>query len=385
MFVSLRPLTRALVTLTALNLWAGCGPALPEEAAVRTEAQLELQGTPSARYDANTGKTTVVLQFIAREKVAGAPDGQAQPLGPQEVSVSLRVDGREVDNESMLQAGAEELASSLVYGMVLDASYSMLQHDPPAFEPMKRAAKRSIDKGLELWANQKGSFQPLVSWFDEYLYTQDGAWAPEDVLSIPAPKEGTATKLYAAVHAMTARLSELRQSGVGAGARDRHMMLVFSDGADNLSWFDNSHVAEALSTTSGARYLRRGAQSTTLEQTLELIRSHPGLTVHVIGLGSKVNEEELRAIAKAGRGLYFSNPLSGEIDDVFERVTKEFATLQTVGATMPIPPGAHTFELVVTPRGGGKAAACKLAFTAGEGAAIDAVCASDSAAPSQAP
>jgi len=339
------------------------------------EATVELVDAPSARYDSATGKTTLVVQFIARSQPTDGDATDAVPLGPDEVEVKMRVDGKALDNESILQSGAEELSSSLAYGMVLDASYSMLQHSPPAFEPMKQAAKHSIERGVELFAKSRGTFTPVVSWFDEYVYTQEGPWKPEDVLSIPAPKEGTATRLYAAVDAMTKRMAAMRSQGTAAGQRDRHMMVVFSDGADNLSWFDNASFTQIHTTSTGAPYTQKGSAPVSLEAMLENVRAQPGLTVHVIGLGSSVNEQELKALAEAGRGLYFSNPSSSQIDEVFDRVTREFATVQTVGATVPIAPGQYAFEIEVVPRNGAKAAVCRLTFTAGEGATIDSACA----------
>ena len=47
------------------------------------------------------------------------------------------------------------------------------------------------------------------------------------------------------------------------------------------------------------------------------------------------------AIADAGGGQYYKNPSSSDIDDLFDLVTREFATIQTHGATIPLPPADY--------------------------------------------
>ena len=69
-------------------------------------------------------------------------------IDADDVTVELLLDNRPVDNESLLQADSEELSSSIHLGLVLDASFSMLLHNPPAFEPMLTAARNAVVEGL---------------------------------------------------------------------------------------------------------------------------------------------------------------------------------------------------------------------------------------------
>jgi hypothetical protein len=52
-------------------------------------------------------------------------------------------------------------------------------------------------------------------------------------------------------------------------------------------------------------------------------------------------------MSDAGGGRYFKNPSSSQVDALFDQVTREFATIQDHGATIPLPPGDYTFGLRV--------------------------------------
>lgn len=306
---------------------------------------LELSGTPTVGYDA--GRTTVVVQFVARGR-----DGV--PLSPADVSVQMLVDGRALDNESLLQESAQELTASLHYGLVLDASGSMLQHTPPAFAPMKAAARKSVEDGIALWQNRPGAFSWDANWFNDFLFYRQGSWVPADLESIPAPQLNAATKLYAAVQFMAQEMRRAYLAGTAAGPRDHHVMVIFSDGADNFSNFDNSGTATATqTTTTGKTFQRFGWPTTTLEDAVAAVNAHPRLTVHVLAMGSQLNPgdyDKLKQLSQAGSGQFLANATSDGTTQLFERVTKEFTTLQTRGATIPQQSGDHTFRLVVTGR-----------------------------------
>jgi hypothetical protein len=154
-------------------------------------------------------------------------------------------------------------------------------------------------------------------------------WLPDDILSIPAPVAGTATKLDSAVKVMADYLQSEYDAGTFDGARDQYVMLVFSDGADNYSYWDNSLLNAALTTSSGASYRQFGTVPTTLEEAETAVAAHPRLTAHVIGLGSAINADELSRIAEAGDGTFQDNPGSQNIGELFERVLREFTTIQT--------------------------------------------------------
>jgi hypothetical protein len=313
---------------------------------------VELAGEPSVTYDPARGRTTVVVQFIAR----GA-DGV--PLAPSDLAVEMLVDGEPVDNESVLQESSQELAASVLYALVLDASGSMLRHTPPAFGPMKEAARKSVQDGRDLWQDRPGTFAWDVCWFNDVLFHRQGTWNPADLSAIPDPLLEAATKLYAAVQFMAREMADAHEAGTAAGARDQHILVILSDGADNLSGFDNSmsavepsaRVPPSTETTStNAAYERFGWPTTTLDGALDAIRAHPRLTVHVLALGSEFRPgdlDNLGKIAQAGGGQLLVNPSSDASAQLFDRVTREFSTLQTRGAAIPQQSGDYDFTLRV--------------------------------------
>jgi hypothetical protein len=191
-------------------------------------------------------------------------------------------------------------------------------------------------------------------------------WLPDDILSIPAPAAGTATKLHSAVKVMADYLQSEHDNGVYNGARDQYVMLVFSDGADNYSYWDNSAVNTVLATSSGASYRQFGTVPTTLEAAESAVAAHPRLTTHVIGLGSAINADELGQIAEAGNGTFQANPSSENLGNLFERVLSEFTTIQTRGAEIPLPPGDYDFTLTVRNKAGGAPASYEFRMHAGD-------------------
>ncbi len=360
-----------LLSLVAclLVLVAGCGDdddTVTAPPPPQTNVTIEITSDPQVRYDVATGKTNVVVQFIAR-------DQEGYPLTDEDVQVEMQVNDLPVDNESILQEDAEELSASIHFGLVLDASYSMLLHEPEAFTPMLTAASAAIEEGHEIFAERPGTFTWDISWFAETLFYPDlngRSWLADDVLAVPAPSAGTSTKLFAATAHQADRMLEAHDS-LANGPNDHHVMIVFSDGADNYSWFDNSSLQSQGVTTSGAAFEIAGFMPTDLAAAATAIGTHPDLTVHVIGLGNDVHDAELQAIAEAGGGRYHKNPSSSEIGSVFDLVTREFATIQTHGATIPLPPADYNFRLTVDPEGHGSGDEYTFTFRAGdEGAGL---------------
>lgn len=304
--------------------------------------EIQVTSDPTVAFNLANGKTSAIVQFIARDKAGN-------PLAPEDVVVELLVDNAAVDNESILQADSEELSSSIHFGMVLDASYSMLQHTPPAFAPMLAAARNAVVEGLALYAGRPGTFTWSVSWFNETISapaTQGRTWQPDDLLTIPEPGVGTATKLFAAVERHAGKMLD-SYATIANGPHDHHVMMVLSDGADNYSWFDNASFASSGVTTSGAPYDVKGWGAATLDSAVIAIEAHPNLTVHALGLGSDVQDAQLQALATAGGGRYLKNPSSAQLEDLFASVTQEFATIQDHGATIPLQPGDYRFTLRV--------------------------------------
>jgi hypothetical protein len=292
-------------------------------------------------YFESNGKTQVIVQFSVR-------DGDGNPLPEDQLEVQMSLDDQPLDVESLLNQSSTDLAVNLYFAMVLDASYSMTQHNPPAFEPMKTAARDSYQEVLDLWSTRPGEVKFSLLWFDEVMNQSQNSWAPNDILSIPEPTSGTATKLQSSVKVMADYLQTEYDNGVFNGARDQYVMLVFSDGADNYSWWSNDKIGPVLKTTSsGASYQQFGTVATTLEEATQAISGHPRLTTHVIGLGSAINTAELTQIAAAGNGSYQANPSSENIAQLFQRVLQQFTTIMTRGAEIPLPPSNYRFTLTV--------------------------------------
>lgn len=307
---------------------------------------MEFTAAPTVTYDPINGKTTVVVQYTAR----GA-DNVA--LTETQYTSSMLVDNDELDNESLLDSNSEELAVNMHFTEVLDASYSMTQHTPPAFEPMKKAAADTYQGALDEWATRAGEVTFQTIWFAEVLNQSTSSsatsrpWAPSDLLTIPTPLIGESTKMYSAVQKMVELMQADYSKGVAAGPRDHHVMLLFSDGKDNYSYFNNPTAPVPMSTTSGAAYLQYGANSADLEKVKAAIAAHPNLTVHVIGWGSDIDADALQQIADAGNGIFEPNPDSKTLDDLFNQVLQEFTTIQTEGALIPLAPGDYEIAVVI--------------------------------------
>ena len=351
--------------MAGFSLLSACGGDFNPDSAASGVLSLDITQPPQVTWLDSNGKTQVILQFSVR-------DSKGQPLSEEQIDVELKLDGKPVDVESLLNQSSNELEVNLYFAMVLDASFSMTQHSPPAFAPMKTAARDSFQEVIDLWSTRSGSVKFSTIWFDEVMnqsmYNMNVArdWVPDDILAIPEPAAGTATKLHSAVKVMADYLQAEYDNGVFNEARDQYVMLVFSDGADNYSYWDNSAISSTLSTTSGASYKQFGTAPTTLELAKSAVAAHPRLTTHVIGLGSAVNTSELTQLANSGRGIYQANPSSKNIDQLFQRVLQEFTTIQTRGVEIPLPPGDYDFSLNIKSKSGGVTAPYKFRMHAGD-------------------
>lgn len=382
--ISLVPLLkRSALTLSLLSplLLTGCGgdynpelDGVPGSSGAKTGLQLSVPVPPTVSYpDDGTGTTQMTLQFSVRDR-AGLP------LGANEFDAQLLVDDRPVDVESGLKQTAEDLDVNLYFGMVLDASYSMIQHTPPAFEPMKTAASNSYQEVIDLWKNRPGKVKFSLIWFDSVINQAHqgvggmGDWLPVDILTIPTPSsDGGYTKLHSAVEVMAKKMKSDYDNGIFRGPRDQYVMLVFSDGADNYSWFDNSSQPMLRATRNGASFYQFGTAgpvskkpADALQSAVDAISNHPRLTTHVIGLGSEIKSSELQQLATAGHGVFQSNPSSEKVAELFQRVMKEFTTLQTRLATVPLSPGEYKISLVVTNKATGESGRYDFKIYAGD-------------------
>lgn len=332
---------------------------------------LNVIGDPEISWLNTNGRTQVIVRFSAR-------DDNGLPLTEEQVDVEFELDGSPIDVESLLDQSSVELGVNIYFAMVLDASFSMTQHDPPAFEPMKTAARDSYQRVLNLWNTRPGDVNFSLIWFDEIMNQSTfnvgtaRNWAPDDILSIPDPVAGTATKLYSAVETMASHLQAEYNSGVFNADSDQYVMLVFTDGADNFSFWDNSSLNLPRSTTSGASYRQFGTVPTTLEAAIAAIDAHPKLTAHTIGFSAAANEDELSQIAEAPsdpdrHGISVTDDFTAnDINDVFERVLREFTTIQNRGAEIPLPPGDYDIAVTVTNRSGGSPASYEFRMHAGD-------------------
>lgn len=329
---------------------------------------IDLVAKPTINYNEAVGTTNIVLQFIPRTE-------NNLPLTPDQIEVELRINDRAIDVESRLNSSAQELAYNVHYSLVLDTSYSMKVSQ--SFQPMLQAAQRSVQTGQELWKNRPGDFTFQTSWFDSYIYYAvnniNRNWSPLDITTIPEPLEGAFTKLYAAIDYTLDELAKNQLNEEDTANNFQNVMLVFSDGKDNYSQFDNSSFSAenpgSLVTSNGAEYIKSGRVNTALSTILNKMSTIDNLTVHVIGLGNAIDTQNLSSIAEAGNGLLFQNPETEEVVNLFDRVTREFTTLQSQGVNAPLLPGTHKFSLVVKSKAGEEATEYNFNFKTGDATA----------------
>ena len=337
---------------------------------------IELTGEPSVAFDQSIGTTTVVLDYLVR-------DSEGDLLDESDLDVRMFVNDQELGaggpfGESVLDSDAQQLDLSVFIELVLDASFSLEQFDPPQFDSMLKAAENLVSEGTDIWRDRGGSFDWSVVWFDELLSQPD----PDHLRSfrignIPQPAPGNFTKLYSAVsNALEVSASRFAE-GVAAGERDRHVLVVFTDGLDNLSSFDNPDVRLEGQLRNGDPYPRIGWRATGLDDVLAEIGSHPryptNLTVHTIALGRNCagggqgepcfDEQALRDVAQVGFGQLLVSPR--DVDDLFDQIRREFTELQSSGAVMALPPGDYEFRLLAESRNGRASGEVRFRFRVG--------------------
>ncbi len=339
----------------------GCGSGPSDYIVARSVAQVELQSDPAITYDAASGKTTVLLDFLLR-------DAQGASVDPATTKLQRLVNGKAADVESVPNFLDTTLASNLRLGMVLDASYSMTQWSPPAFEPMKKAALDTEETVRKSFATgNAGTFGALVSWFQDQVVCSPAVPVSNGLASIdiPAPKPGDSTKLYAATARMVDRMKALYDAIPAPSTTDHFSMIVFTDGDDNYSWHDDSSVPSYAVGGNGVSC--GGTTPMTLSELTAKIKAFPALRVHVIGLGNVIKGTDLSAIATAGRGRFVSNPDPSKVSTLFSQISRELTTSRRDGITMPLPPGDYDYVEEVTLNG--MTARVKFKFHAGDAGA----------------
>lgn len=327
-----------IVTLLA-SLGAACGGSMgPAYQSATPGPSIELASTPVASYDATTGKTTVVLDFLVR-------DGTGASVDLTTASLRRYVNGNPVDVESVLATKDTKVTSNLQLGILLDASYSMTTWQPPAFEPMKKAAytmQQSIRTQFAAW----GTFASTMGWFqDRYVCLPPLSVAMPDsaVLEIPKPEPGDSTRLFAATAQMIDRMKQVRDALPGLTASDHFALVVFTDGYDNYSFFDAAAAPPLTVPVTGGSFACSGSGPTTLQDVLKRLQDFPDLKVHVIGLGNQIRSSELQAMASAGHGRFVSNPDPAQVSNLFGEVSREFTTTRRDGITMPLAAGDYEY------------------------------------------
>jgi len=327
---------------------------------------IETYGTPSVTFD-DEDITTLVVQFIVR-------DGNRQPLADEDLEIELQIDGESLDIEGPLEEDSEALSSSLHLTLVLDASYSMTRHDPPAFAPMLTAARQATSAGKQLYVDRPGTFDWDLVWFNDVIYRPDETlpntfWLETDIERIPEPDSGAFTKLYAAVKSAV-ESSAAHRATTNATARDQHLVVVFSDGADNYSFSNNADESGTGSIGNDRTYEWTGSTPVSLNDVKAQLAANPGVQVQVMGLGSAVDDAALATIASEGRGRYVKNVDPANVDVLFDEITREFTSLQTRGAMLPLEPGDYTFSIVVRRTDTGAATRSSFRFRTGDDARV---------------
>ncbi len=304
---------------------------------------------------ARNGSTQLIVQFIVRDESGRALDpGLDEQKNATLMTSNLFVDDRPVDVEATISRDSQLLRSDLVLSLVLDASYSMLTHTPPAFEPMKAAAASIVESTQESWQANQSNFDWRLVWFNEYLYEPAANmagrnWDIDDIAFLPKPQEGRLTGLYKAINYMAGVHHDLYQQGTAASARDQHVMIVLSDGADNHSFFDNRTHQQGGDWNGTLYWTEFGSHPVTQAQLRSTLESSPvpNLRVHVVGFGQAVNEQELTSIATAGEGQYFYGEDATTLERLFTDVQREIATLQTIGVEVPLQSNTYQMSLRV--------------------------------------
>lgn len=302
----------------------------------------------TACWNPNNGTTQLDVRYVTRDQQGMAldPEYDAAQLATA-IESDLLVDGRP-PSEAQVQRDAELLRSNLVMSLVLDASYSMLEHEPPAFEPMKNAAMELLTDVRDTWQANQSEFNWQLAWFSTYINrpsSSPNAWTIADIAHLPAPQPNDFTGLYKAVLHMLNEHRRLQDDeNLATGERDQHVMVVLSDGRDNHSFFDNSSHQEQRE-TNNIQWTEMGSSPAEMGDIEVAAGFIPNLRMHVIGVGGDIDEQELLDLADLGRGQYFYGDDGAAVADIFNSVKQEFVTMQSIGLQGPLPPKTYEFTL----------------------------------------
>lgn len=302
----------------------------------------------------NSGATRLITQYVVRDATGKTIDPLFNASNiPTALKTDLYVNAKPVDKESLIDLKSELLDSDLALSLVLDNSTSMLQHSPPAFEPMKNAAASILRKTQETWAANNSQFHWELSWFNNLIYrplpnNAAEPWEIDDIINIPPPSGDIAfTGLYKAIAQMTDVHQQLYLDGFAAGERDQHIMVVFTDGSDNNSHFPNDDADHQItgSVNDTLLYEGFGYRAMARDELPAKFAAVPNLKVFVIGFSDEVKGQELLEIANQGGGRYFFSSNSTTLQTLFNAVQREFVTQLTIGADMPLETNEYLFTI----------------------------------------
>ncbi|MEO1337063.1 MAG: vWA domain-containing protein, partial [Myxococcota bacterium] len=206
-----------------------------------------------------------------------------------------------------------------------------------------------------------------VAWFRELIEVPTSTLTPEQILAIPPPTVGNETKMRAAISFQLDRSSDAAALGRATGDLDRHIVVVFTDGQDTLSWFGNPGVLQLGTLSDGTPTERVGWRATEQSDLLREIVRHPlypeQLSVYAVGLGQGVDRTPLEQLAQVGLGRFFFD--QNDLQSVFSLLSAEITDQLSRGATIAVRPDTYEFmveverpetgetaELIFTFRGG---------------------------------
>ncbi|MBC6904118.1 VWA domain-containing protein [Saccharophagus sp. K07] len=335
-----------------------CGPGrhLENGRCVTDQLSVEIISR-SACWNPNNGASRIILQFVTRDESGWPLDPEIDAnKEPTALLSQLLVNDEPPDVEALLSRDSELLKSDMALSLVLDSTYSMLRHNPPAFEPMKSAAVDVLQELASAWNANNSNFFWELTWFNDLIYrpatnNRGEGWQFSDILNLPEPVQGSYTGLWKAVDYTIGVHEELLRDGKAAGNRDQHVMVIFSDGEDNHSTiFDNS--ADRYSGEGDLQgklfWTYQGYPITDLASVKARLAKIRNLRVYVIAFGNELKEQgkrDLRSLAEQSRGQYFFGSDSKTLGQLFNSVKREFITMQTIGIETPLRRGEHRFTL----------------------------------------
>ena len=298
---------------------------------------------PVLDYRSDQGATWVRLKYVVRRQ-------DETPLDPNLFVASLQLDGSPLDPEASAEAAAEMTTMQVVYSLVLDATYSMVAGGEAPFVAMRQAAMASVVEGQRR-VEEAGphTFLWALTWFDDYIYQPLAGWDKEDILRLPMPRLGSFTRLRSAV---SHSLADARRLHGAPSAHWHHVMVVFSDGADNHSHVRMPSRQEELTLPGDGpprRYQVVAGDDRDEARLLEEVGKEDNLTLHTIGMGADdiVQQRQLVALAEAGRGTYQQGSDAASLAQLFARVSHEFASVQTQDVLLPVAAGDYELALSV--------------------------------------